>query len=123
MLQPISSRTTQLGLLLALATLAAPATATLHTAPAAQGQQTVEQRLSRLTAALQDRGLARPQHTELALGFINGRYGGAARGPRGRGFVNGHRYYGGPARGFVNGGGYRGGSFANLRPGRGFVNW
>jgi rSAM-associated Gly-rich repeat protein len=118
------TRTTQIGLLCAAVALCAAA----PSLPARASSLTVEERLDRLTAALDQhqpvgRSGGDPRGDLLSYGFVNGRYGGAARTPRGRGWVNGHRYYGGPRRGFVNGGGYRGGTFANGRYGRGFANW
>jgi rSAM-associated Gly-rich repeat protein len=117
----INSRAGMLGLLLSFAVLALPPAGATGTArPAAPG--TVEARLSRIALALQEwqgagAGVA-PAGQEIAAGFVNGRYGGAVRGPGGGGFVNGHPYYGGGSRGFVNGGG----GFVNGGYGGGFVN-
>ncbi|MCP9771539.1 rSAM-associated Gly-rich repeat protein [Synechococcus sp. Tobar12-5m-g] len=136
----ITSRAGMLGVLISLTVLALPsAWATGTGNPAATG--TIEARLSRIATALRERqgGIDGPtpasahrqgpdQH--IAAGFVNGRYGGAVRGPGGGGFVNGHPYYGGASRGFVNGGGgfvngaYGGGGFLNAAPRGGvFRNW
>jgi rSAM-associated Gly-rich repeat protein len=117
----ITSRAGMLGILLSLSVLAVlPAGATGSARPPAPG--TVEARLNRIALALQERqgaddGVA-PVGQQIAAGFVNGRYGGAVRGPGGGSFVNGHPYYGGGSRGFVNGGG----GFVNGGYGGGFVN-
>ncbi|MCT0200344.1 rSAM-associated Gly-rich repeat protein [Synechococcus sp. CS-1325] len=133
----ITSRAGMLGLLVSLTVLSAPQGQAAGSPPAFAGPDgTIEQRLSRIAAALRQRqGViddpASPSgDQQLAAGFANGRYGGAVRGPGGGGFVNGHPYYGGGSRGFVNGGGgfvngaYGGGGFVNAVPRGGvFRNW
>ena len=98
----------------------------------------VEQRLQRLSRALESHwndGWYEPGgdqlQGDLAWGFsngrhrrfVNGRYGSAYHRP-GRGFVNSHGYYGGH-RGFINGGGgHHHGGFSNGRHHHSsFVNW
>jgi rSAM-associated Gly-rich repeat protein len=135
-----TTRTGLLGFLLALSALGtAPAGAVDSAAneSAASEPATIEQRLSRIAAAMRDRevDLAEDQKPvgdlQLAYGFVN-RVGPRAfvNGPYRGAFRNAHPYYGG-TRGFVNGGGgfvnggaYRGGSFVNA-PYRGgaFRNW
>jgi rSAM-associated Gly-rich repeat protein len=140
---PITTRTGLLGFLLALSTLgAAPVEAATQVAaataehPEGAGSASIEQRLSRIAAAIRARevGLTEDQKPgddlQVAYGFVNrvGRPGGFLNGPYRGAFRNAHPYYGG-ARGFVNGGGgfvnggYRGG-FVNA-PYRGgvFRNW
>jgi rSAM-associated Gly-rich repeat protein len=134
----ITTRTRLLGYLVALAAL----TAVPPPAPAAPEAQagpnpvaTVDARLSRIAMALRaqasDPALSGTQpkaESLLALGWVDGRgnrgwvntrYGGAARGRYG-GFANATPYYG-PRRMFANGGG----GFFNgaYRPGGTFVNW
>jgi rSAM-associated Gly-rich repeat protein len=117
----ITSRAGMLGVLISLTALAVPAAAATGTASTA-ASPSIEARLSRIATALRDLhgGLDGPAlaDQQLAAGFVNGRYGGAVRGPAGGGFVNGHPYYGGASRGFVNGGG----GFVNGGYGGGFVN-
>jgi rSAM-associated Gly-rich repeat protein len=141
----ITSRAGMLGVLISLTVLSAPAgqaAGSFSTGLPGSGHNdsglpgTVEQRLGRIAAALRERqGLpgdstAPAADQRLASGFVNGRYGGAVRGPAGGGFANGHGYYGGASRGFVNGGGgfvngaYGGGGFVNAVPRGGvFRNW
>jgi rSAM-associated Gly-rich repeat protein len=127
-----TTRSSLLALLLALAAVTGaspPVTAAPPVAPDAAeetGTSTVDARLGRITRALRQRSPRAADRRDagilLARGFANGSRGSAYRGPRGRGFANGHGYYGGN-RTFVNGrGGYPGG-FANGARGRGFVNW
>jgi rSAM-associated Gly-rich repeat protein len=138
---PITTRTGLLGFLLALSALAAaPVGATTNVAaadhPEGAGTTTIEQRLSRIAAAIRARevGLTEDQKPgddlQLAYGFVNRiGPGGFVNGPYRGAFRNAHPYYGG-ARGFVNGGGgfvngrYGGGGFVNA-PYRGgvFRNW
>ncbi|MEB3323037.1 MAG: GrrA/OscA1 family cyclophane-containing rSAM-modified RiPP [Synechococcaceae cyanobacterium] len=122
----LTTRSSLLGLLLVLAAITGASPALAATGGENPGGSAVDERLERITRALRQRSPhpAPPADGEalLARGFINGSRGGAYRGPAGRGFVNGHGYYGG-SRTFVNGrGGYPGG-FANGAYGRGFVNW
>ncbi len=140
---PITTRTGLLGFLLALSALgAAPVGAATSVASAAAdhpegtGSPSIEQRLSRIAAAIRAREahLTEDQKPgddlQLAYGFVNRvGPGGFLNGPYRGAFRNVHPYYGG-ARGFVNGGGgfvngrYGGGSFVNA-PYRGgvFRNW
>jgi len=142
----ISTRTGLLGFLLALSALGtAPVGASTHVAaattehPEGAGSPSIDQRLSRIAAAIRLRevGLTEDQKPgddlQLAYGFVNrvGRPGGFLNGPYRGAFRNAHPYYGGGSRGFVNGGGgfangrYGGGSFVNApyRGGGAFRNW
>lgn len=120
---PISNRTSFVGFLVALSALSVPsaalASAPETTTPAAiTAAATLEDRLSRLSAALQARAEQLPAESKptagnlIAVGFADG---------AGRGWVNGNR--GGWADG-------HGGSFANRNgwgngwgDGGGFANW
>jgi rSAM-associated Gly-rich repeat protein len=129
---PITSRTALLGFSLALAAFTVPAAGEAAVMPSpASGSSliepsacdsaaaSIEQRLRRISAALQERREASEDAAagdqRLAYGFANGGRGGWGNAARG-GFVNGHPYYGGG--GFRNGGG----GFVNARNGGGFVN-
>ena len=140
-----TTRSGLLSFLLALSALAAApvgATTSLGAStaehPEGAGSPSIDQRLSRIAAAIRARevGLTEEQKPgddlQLAYGFVNrvGRPGGFLNAPYGGAFRNAHPYYGGGSRGFVNGGGgfvngrYGGGSFVNA-PYRGgaFRNW
>lgn len=133
----ITTRTRLLGYLLALAVVSAvPETAAAAGAePRGDDAASVDARLSRIARALQERTEAPPAAGSPSAadpllaygwadgrgnrGWVNTRYGGAARGGRGS-WVNAHPYYG-PRRVFANGGG--GFYNARYRPRRTFVNW
>lgn len=135
----ITTRSSMLGFLLALAALGAgPACADgpVKESPLdGASSTTVDARLSRIATALraraEDPGLERPGPADALLafgwadgrgnrGWVNTRYGGAARGRHGS-WGNARRYYGGPRRVFANGGGgFYNGSY---RPRGTFVNW
>ena len=125
---PITSRTALLGVLLAIAALAAPTSASAAATDPAPSS--IELRLRRIATAIRERQggateVPRRGSDQLAYGFGNGgrgafgngRRGGFGNGARG-GFVNVHPYYRGGG-GFANG---RGGGFVNARYGGGFVN-
>ena len=129
----ISTRAGCIGLILALGAFTASAAQARQDGMGQGTSWTPEQRLKRISLALQQldpaewdtgNGTNPLLNPLLTARFINGRYGGAARGPRGRAYANGHGYYGGGSRSFVNGrGGYRGGAFANGPYRAGFRNW
>jgi rSAM-associated Gly-rich repeat protein len=91
-----------LGLLLVLSALTAPGThaATSSTSPS------IDERLSRISAALREQQGAPPTDQRLAFGFLNGPGLGWGNAPAYGGFGNYNPYYGG----FGNGG------FGNYRP-------
>jgi rSAM-associated Gly-rich repeat protein len=132
----ITTRTRLLGYLLALSVLSAVPETAAAAGPqtGAGGSASVDARLSRIARALQARAEApaagSPSAADPLLaygwadgrgnrGWVNTRYGGAARGGRGS-WANANPYYG-PRRVFSNGGG--GFYNARYRPGRTFVNW
>ncbi len=106
-----------LGLLLVLSALTAPG------APAATSSTSIDERLSRISAALRERQpplaaeeqAEQPTDQRLAFGFLNGPGLGWGNAPAYGGFANYHPYYGG----------FRNGGFGNYRPAwgnGGFVN-
>ncbi|MBC1262250.1 rSAM-associated Gly-rich repeat protein [Synechococcus sp. BSF8S] len=131
----INTRSAMLAWILALAALCpVPAIGAVLADSGLSESDRVDRRLSRISEALRAqqaslRDDVMPVIDErLAFGWadgkgnrgwVNTRYGGAARGSRGS-WGNARRYYGGPRRAFANGGGgfYNGGS-----RGRTFVNW
>lgn len=112
-----SNRAGFLGLLLVLSAITAPG------AMARSSADSIDARLSRISAALRERqqplpeGAEQPADARLAFGFLNGPGVGWGNAPAYGGFGNAP-YYGG---GFLNGGG----GFGNYRPAwgnGGFIN-
>ncbi|MDJ0714873.1 MAG: GrrA/OscA1 family cyclophane-containing rSAM-modified RiPP [Prochloraceae cyanobacterium] len=114
----IATKITYVGFLLAVSTLTASVAQSNSTLPDAN--LTIDSRLSRLTEAMQQRGvdISTEKNDDLmARGWADGRRGNWVNGAR-RGFAN--RYGGG---GFVNRTPWRnGGGFYNRYGGGGFVN-
>jgi rSAM-associated Gly-rich repeat protein len=122
---PISNHTSFVGFLVALSALSVPgvamATSPDSAPPAAVGSPaTLEDRLSRLSAALQSRAEQLPAESRPSTGNLIA--GGFANGSGGGGWVNGNRggWADGNGGGFVNrnawGNGWGdGGGFANWR--------